>query len=131
MPIMPLKIGNWNLVADLQNAILDIKSVGAQGNVTGTIQWGAASSSAIAISGAWSETLKQLTFSYTIRTEVDGIPIIYLVFFVGYLFQAGDPLFNASPGPVTTAAWNLLAGTWHGGLTLHPYQQGWVARIGA
>ena len=53
----------------------------------------------------------------------------FSVAFVGYLFGAGQPLFNATTlGPVTTQAWYMLAGTFQAQLLLGAYPHGWVAR---
>lgn len=133
---MSVPTGTWNVVTNLHNAVLNITGVDDDGKVSGTIELDA--SNTHPISGTWSATTNEISFSYEqlpvnappverADLRVAGTPIIgqlFAVDFQGYLFQAGKPLFNASPGP-TSAAWDMMAGTW-GGESTSP--TGWVAR---
>jgi hypothetical protein len=109
---MPLPTGQWNIVSGGNNGILDITNVGAPGTtgalprnigtlpviVAGTLQL--AQNSTLNISGTWDETHQELYFS-----DAEGQNR-----YRGYLFNAGDPLFNAPPGPPAKPHWHILAG---------------------
>jgi len=119
-------LGTWNVVTNLNDALLNITNVDGQGNITGTIQLSATETHSV--SGTWNATLKQLNFSYSFYIG-STFKIFFPVSFVGYLFEAGQPLFNASPGS-TTPSWYLLAGTFQSGFQVfgQPHLNGWVAR---
>jgi hypothetical protein len=116
-------LGMWNVVTNLNNGLLNITNVDAQGNVSGTIQF--SQSDTYNISGTWSQNV--LNFSYSFTITFGGLHIPFSVSFVGYLFEAGQPLFNATVGP-TTAHWYMLAGTYQRSLFFPPHPSGWVAR---
>jgi hypothetical protein len=134
---MSSPLGNWNVVTNLRNAVLDITFVDELGNVTGTIQTDP--SSTYAIAGTWTAPTNELNFSYTEDNVAPPLPggaeerIIIppgsrtKLEYQGYLFQAGKPLFNEAPGP-TSAAWNMMAGTWTGNPTSTPSVNAWTAR---
>ena len=102
----------WSIVSGGNNGILDITNVGAPGTtgalplnigalpviVAGTPQL--AQNSTLNISGTWDETHQELYFS-----DAEGQNR-----YRGYLFNAGDPLFNAPPGPPAKPHWHILAG---------------------
>jgi hypothetical protein len=127
---MAVPVGTWNVVTNLNNAVLTITNVDGQGNVTGTIQMD--QSDTYNITGTWNAAVTgELIFSFSFTTRVGHFHITRTVTFQGYLFQAGDPLFDASAGPVSSAAWNMLAGTYQlsaiSGIGTTP-TYGWVAR---
>jgi hypothetical protein len=146
---MASPVGMWNVVTNLQNLVLNIVSAD-NGEMTGTIE--VAPSVSYPVAGTWTAASNEVDFSYSYRLESappvadiapqappqqameasrvetivrDPNPIetINTVQFGGYIFQAGKPLFNEAPGP-TTAAWNMMAGTWSGGGEI----SGWTAR---
>jgi hypothetical protein len=126
---MALPIGTWNVVTNLHDAILSITNVDAQGNITGTIQLDATDT--YNITGTWNATTKELKFSYSYTIMLGAFHLFFFASYDGYIFQAGQPLFNQTPGPVSPAAWNMIAGTY----TVGPFFQGftnplygWVAR---
>jgi hypothetical protein len=125
---MSTPVGVWNVVTNLHNAVLTIANVDAQGNVTGTIQMDA--SDTYNISGTWNATTNELKFSYSYSFIIKWFHLFFFASFDGYLFQAGQPLFNASPGSVSPV-WNMIAGTYQVGPIFeginHP-TYGWVAR---
>jgi hypothetical protein len=101
--------GEWKVVAHGTNGILNInvETVGTLPSastfaVTGTLQMAPNSTSEIA--GTWDATEQLLTFSVVL------FPIDRTTY-TGYLFQAGDPLFNEPPGDPSSLSWNVLAGT--------------------
>ena len=118
-------LGTWNVVTNLNNGLLNITGVDPQGNVTGTIQFDP--SDTYNISGTWDASKSELNFSYRFTVLLGGgLRFPFFISFVGYLFEAGQPLFNTTVGP-TTAHWYMLAGTWqHSFILTHP--NGWVAR---
>jgi hypothetical protein len=130
---MAVPVGMWNLVTDLNNNVLNITNVDGQGNLTGTIQVDA--SDTYPITGTWSATNQfniayVLNFSYRIPFNFRNLRLFTLLSFQGYHFQAGMPLFDASPGSVS-AAWDMLAGTYTVAgfdVILGGFISGWVAR---
>jgi hypothetical protein len=135
-------VGMWNVVTNLRNAVLDIAGVDEQGNVTGKFQTDPSRTDPIA--GTWTAATNELSFSYTEENVVPPFPgpaeerIIRppgppvpgwrtTLEYQGYLFQAGKPLFNESPGP-TSAAWNMIAGTWTSNPASTPSVNAWTAR---
>jgi len=119
--------GLWNVVTNLNDAVLNIMSVDGQGNVTGTYQ--ADASDTYNITGTWNAANNELNFSYSFTINTKWIHEFRFVSFQGYLFQAGMPLFNQSPGPVSPAVWNMIAGTYQVGPSRSPAPSyGWVAR---
>jgi hypothetical protein len=128
---MSVPVGTWNLVFNLYDAILTIMNVDGQGNVTGTIQLD--QSDTYNITGTWNAATSELNFSYSFTITTKYFKEFRFVSFQGYLFQAGDPLFNESAGPVSPAAWNVLAGTYQTGpfFELNTPSYGWVARTAA
>ena len=81
--------------------------------VTGTLQL--APNSTLDISGTWNEAQQKFDFQYSNPPE--GGEKSY----TGYLFGAGQPLFNATPG-LPTPHWHILAGelVYHVPLVLEP-----------
>jgi hypothetical protein len=126
---MALPMGTWNVVTNLHDAILNITSVDPQGNVTGTIEMD--SSHTFNITGTWNATTNELQFSYSYSLLLGFYHLFFFAHYDGYIFQAGDPLFKQSAGPVSPAAWNMIAGTYQTGPFFegitHP-NYGWVAR---
>jgi hypothetical protein len=134
-------VGIWNVVTNLRNAVLDITGVDEQGNVTGTIQTDPSRTDPIA--GTWTAATNELSFSFSEENVVPplpgpaeerirepGFPVPgwrTTLEYQGYLFQAGKPLFNESPGP-TSAAWNMIAGTWTSNPASTPSVNAWTAR---
>jgi hypothetical protein len=125
---MATPVGVWDLVTNLHNAVLNIANMDAAGNVTGTIQMD--SSHTYNITGTWNAQTNELKFSYSYSIVLKWFHEFFVVSFDGYLFEAGQPLFNASPGPVATPAWNMLAGTYKVGpiFVNSGATYGWVAR---
>jgi hypothetical protein len=126
---MSVPVGTWNVVTNLNDAVLVITNVDGQGNVTGTYQ--PDQSETYNITGTWNAATNELSFSYTFTINIRWFHEYRIVSFQGYFFQAGQPLFNQSPGPVSPAAWNMIAGTYtvgplFFGTTAPNY--GWVAR---
>jgi hypothetical protein len=119
----------WNVVTNLNNAVLNITNVDNQGNVTGTIQMD--QTDTYDITGTWNAATSELNFSYYFTMPVGHFHVTRTATFQGYLFQAGDPLFNSTAGPVSTAVWNMIAGTYQlsaiFGIGTTP-TYGWVAR---
>jgi hypothetical protein len=126
---MILPLGTWNVVTNLHDALLNITNVDAQGNISGTLQMDA--SDTYNISGTWNAATNELKFSYTWTLKIGNYHFFYFASYDGYVFQAGQPLFNQSAGPVSTASWNMIAGTYEAGPFVlgfnHP-NYGWVAR---
>ena len=123
---MAVPVGLWNVVTNLNDALLNITNVDALGNLTGTYQPGA--SETYNITGTWNAATNELNFSYSFSVTIGHFHEFIRISFQGYAFQAGQPLFNASPGPVSPAVWNMIAGTYQ----LSPFgfgrAYGWVAR---
>jgi hypothetical protein len=126
---MALPLGTWNVVTNLHDSILSITNVDAAGNITGTIQIDA--SHTYNITGTWNAATNELKFSYSYTILFGHFHLFFFASYDGYVFQAGDPLFKQSAGPVSPAAWNMLAGTY----TVGPFFEGitrpnygWVAR---
>ena len=119
---MLLPTGSWQINTYGYEGTLTIASVDAQGNVTGTLQVDPQTTHNI--SGTWDESNKKLSFYYRQN-------LLYLVSYLGYLFQAGQPLFGQI-GTINPPTWNVLAGTWRAGILLNPFSfsSGWVARLG-
>ena len=118
-------LGTWNVVTNLNNGLLNITNVDAQGNVTGTIQFDPSDTNNI--TGTWDATKNVLNFSYRFNVVFGGLHFPIFTNFVGYLFEAGQPLFNTTVGP-TAAHWYMLAGTWQHSFILGTHPNGWVAR---
>ena len=122
---MAVPVGVWNVVTNLDDAILHITSV-AGGNVTGTYQ--PTTTATYPITGTWDAVTNELKFSYSFPFPIGHFHLRVTLTFTGYAFEAGQPLFNASPGPVSPAVWNMLAGTYQ---IVSPFgfgTHGWVAR---
>jgi hypothetical protein len=126
---MTLPIGTWNVVTNLHDAILSITNVDAAGNITGTLQVDA--SHTYNITGTWTAATNELKFSYSYTILFGQFHLYFFASYDGRVFQAGQPLFNQSPGPVSPAAWNMIGGTY----TVGPYfvgltqpAYGWIAR---
>jgi hypothetical protein len=126
---MAIPVGTWNVVTNLNDAVLNITNVDAQGNLTGTYQPNG--TDIFDITGTWSAATNELKFSYTDVIIIKWARLFFFASFDGYVFQAGQPLFNQSAGPVSTASWNMIAGTYEAGPFVlgfnHP-NYGWVAR---
>jgi hypothetical protein len=125
MAAMAPPLGQWNVVTNLNNGLLNVTNVDASGNVTGTIQL--SPTDTYNISGTWDGTKNELKFSYSFIITSGGLHIPFFINFDGYLFEAGQPLFNTTVGP-TTAHWYMLAGTWQHTFSIQPHANGWVAR---
>jgi hypothetical protein len=123
---MSVPVGVWSVVTNLNSAVLNITNVDAQGNLTGTIQ--PDESDTYNITGTWNALTNELNFSYSFSVTIRFFHEFISVSYQGYAFQAGQPLFNAAPGPVSQAAWNMIAGTYQ----VRPFSTvrgyGWVAR---
>jgi hypothetical protein len=126
---MATPVGMWNVVTNLNNAVLNITSVDAQGNLTGTYQ--PDGTDTFNISGTWNAATSELKFSYNDVISIKWARLFFFASFDGYLFQAGQPLFNASPGSVSNPVWNMISGTYSVGPFFEGFAHptyGWVAR---
>jgi hypothetical protein len=139
--------GTWNVVTNLSNSVLNITGVD-EAQMTGTIE--VEPSVTYDVAGTWTGNEVNFSYSYPLKSlppiadagrqaqahevvEPSGVgtivrspvgpPVSNSVQFSGYIFQAGKPLFNEAPGP-TSAAWNMMAGTWTGSDSVG----GWTAR---
>lgn len=97
---MPLQLGFWTLNANGFNAVLNIASVDAQGNVTGTVTFGTEAPSPLDNVAVWNDTAQQLTF---IRQSTLGDPPTFQIY-TGYGFL----LDHTQPPP---AGSQMLAGS--------------------
>jgi hypothetical protein len=123
---MSVPVGTWNVVTNLNNAVLNIMNVDGQGNVTGTIQMDM--SDTYNITGTWNAATKELNFTYSFSVNIGWFHEFRFVSFQGYFFETGKPLFNENPGPVSPA-WNMIAGTYQvGPFVGTPPTYGWAAR---
>jgi hypothetical protein len=120
---MPLPTGQWNIVSGGYNGILNITNVSFPGNVgglpgnvgevssrvlftppltvTGTLEL--EPNVTLAISGTWNEAHQELYFQYSNPPESGQKS------YTGYLFSAGQPLFDGPPG-LPTPRFHILAG---------------------
>jgi hypothetical protein len=115
-------LGQWNIVTNLNNGLLNVEDFDP---VTGTIQFNP--TDIYNISGTWEDYNQALNFSYSFKALIGGLYIPISISFVGYVFEAGQPLFSNALGP-TTANEYLMAGTWHHSFSPQPLLNPWVAQ---
>jgi hypothetical protein len=126
-------IATWNLVTNLNNGVLVMKSADTQGDVTGSLVTKPGQLAGVAISGNWDESQSRLEF---VSAEATSPISAEVTIYIGYLIQTGNPPLDGPPGEVDpeNAAWDLIAGYWErttivGGQPTSGQQVGgWVAR---
>ena len=110
----------------LNNGLLNVEGFDP---VTGTIQFNPTDT--YNISGTWEDYNQALNFSYSFKALIGGLYIPISVSFVGYVFEAGQPLFSNALGPTTAKGGvYLMAGTWHHSFSPQPLlNPGWLRAL--
>ena len=117
-------LGRWSVVTNLNNGLLNVEDFDP---VTGTIQFNPTDT--YNISGNWSDSARSLSFSYSFKALLGGLYVPISISFVGYIFEAAQPLFSETLGPTSAEGGvYLMAGTWHHSFSPQTLLNPWVAQ---